>query len=73
MEKRAIIIDEWLLVLRGSRGMKGGKMSVEIENVEPHDRPMARALARVAAAWFRATRKGLVSRTKAVAGISEST
>jgi hypothetical protein len=56
MAKRGVIIDEWLLVLRGPRGTKRGQMSVKIGNVEPQDRPMARALAKVAAAWFRATR-----------------
>ena len=56
MTKRIVIIGEWMLVLRGPRGAEKGRMSVEVENVEPKDRPMAEALAHVARVWLNATR-----------------
>ena len=56
MAKRDVIVDEWLVVLRGPRGAEKGRMSVEIENVGPKDRAMSNALRGVLRVWLAATR-----------------
>lgn len=57
MKSANIVIGEWLFVLRGPARGRPGLVAVVVENVEPKDRPMARALAMVAAAWLSATRR----------------
>ena len=52
---RKVIVGEWIVQLRGRAA--GGPIEVVIENVEPKDRAMARALAKIAALWLSATRR----------------
>lgn len=52
---KRVIIGEWIVQLRGRT--TSGPIEVVIENVEPKDRSMARALAEVAALWLTATRR----------------
>jgi hypothetical protein len=57
MKNVNVIVGEWFLVLRGPARGRFGPVMVEVENVEPKDMPMAKALANVAAVWLNAARR----------------
>lgn len=51
-----VVAAEWLLVVFVPAAGRPGPVRVRVEGVEPKDKPMAKALANVAAVWLAARR-----------------
>lgn len=52
-----VVAAEWLLVVFVPAAGRPEPVRVRVEGVEPKDKPMAKALANVAAVWLNATRR----------------
>jgi hypothetical protein len=59
MKKRSVILGEWVFEVRGPAEGRNGSIEVEVENAEPEDHAMAKALAAVVAVYLNTTRRNL--------------
>jgi ABC-type phosphonate transport system ATPase subunit len=56
-ERRRIVVNEWVFVVQAPKPGYRGPVTVGVQNAEPKDRPMAKALAEVVRLWINAARR----------------